>query len=177
MNKLFIAIDIPDEIKAVLLDLQPMDSPQVSLVATNNMHLTLLYIGNGEIEEVQQHLGSFTMPSFNVNLTGIGHFSARKSTVLWAGLNLPEALIEFHEKLTQQLSPVLSDKNIKPYSPHITLARCSDATSDEMIQAYLNQRCDLAGVEFEVSGFSLYSSHQSKGGVYYKKQHHYPFEA
>lgn len=175
MHKLFIAVEIPGGIKQILMGAQPKTAPDMRLIPRENMHVTLLYIGEADMDAIHQKLLSFTMPPFRLTLTETGQFISHKKAVLWAGVRPSIDMLDLHEGLAKLLSPALSYANGNKYIPHITLARCHPGLSSVLIREFLNQTCRFHNLEFSVDGISLFSSHQSEGGVYYKKQYHYNF--
>lgn len=82
--RLFVAIDLPEELKARLSALRAAALP-ARWVEPEKLHLTLFFLG--EVEEtgaqaVNAALWRIEAPCFSLALTGIGHF---RHQTLWAG--------------------------------------------------------------------------------------------
>ena len=175
MEKLFIAIDLSDEAVRSLLDIQPLETPEVSLIEARNLHISLLNIGDADVDKVDECLQSLDLTSFTTKFVEVGKFSARKSTILWASVESVDLLQTLRDILIEALAPLMSTPPTKAFKPQVTLARCSAATSSEMIDAYLQQSINADQKPFTVKGVTLYSMHQSKGSSYSKKQYQYSF--
>jgi RNA 2',3'-cyclic 3'-phosphodiesterase len=139
--RLFIAIDLPAELKTALARLH-RDLPGARWVAAAQIHLTLAFLG--EVEEasawrLSTELARIHLPPFTLTLTGTGCFPHRqRPRVLWVGL-APEA------RLTQLVAAVQSailDCGLpveeRPFSAHITLARLRFPAARE-VGAFLDQ--------------------------------------
>jgi 2'-5' RNA ligase len=175
MEKLFIAIDLPDDAVRSLQDIQPQETPEVSLIDGRNLHISLLSIGDAEVDKVDECLQALDLTQFNAKFVGLGKFAARKNTILWACVEPIDLLQSLRNLVIDALAPIMSTAPSKKFKPQVTLARCSDATSSEMIDAYLQQSMGSANKEFTISGLTLYSMHQSKGSSYSKQQLQYSF--
>jgi 2'-5' RNA ligase len=76
MARLFIAIDLPAAVTDALAALQPAAMPGLRLINVNQMHLTLHYIGEAELERIAARLGKLAEPMIALSLCGVGHFQS-----------------------------------------------------------------------------------------------------
>ncbi|MEK6868809.1 MAG: RNA 2',3'-cyclic phosphodiesterase, partial [Nanoarchaeota archaeon] len=95
--RLFIAIEIPEEIKSYLAEIQQeiADSKnKIRLVNKDNMHLTLKFLGEVQpdnLEDIKNNLKKITFKPFSVVLDNIGVFpSDNYIRVVWVGLKPEE---------------------------------------------------------------------------------------
>lgn len=131
--RLFIAVDLPAEIKQALLELQS-ELKQLGIngfwKSPDNFHITLEFLGEVEpnkiavltetMSKVVQHYGPFSL-----SITGIGAFpSLKKPHTLWTAVS-GGSLSELF-RLRQDLHHELKNKDFnldeRKFKPHISLA-------------------------------------------------------
>src|SRR5262249_25185321 len=93
LMRIFIAIELPEDVRQALADLQRDLKPvpnSARWVATYSIHLTLKFLGEtpeDRIPEIDEALVGLTWKPFNVNIRGIGFFPGNRSPrVFWAGM-------------------------------------------------------------------------------------------
>src|SRR5207247_3402936 len=87
MPKLFVAIDLPAAATQALAAIQPTPTAGVRLVARDQMHLTLHYLGEADRDRTANALQQVAVPPFALSLEGIGQFASTGGAVtLWAGV-------------------------------------------------------------------------------------------
>lgn len=155
MPRLFLAIGLPPEPSAVLVRIQPSATPGLLLVAPDQMHLTLHFIGEAGIESVADMVAGVQAPAFTLKLCGVGRF---RGGVLWAGVEPNAALLQLHALLRDALQHHGYAVEARAYTPHITLARSSPAAPGAVVEDFLAQHAAFAGPAFKVDSFGLYSS-------------------
>jgi len=132
----FIAIDIDEEIRAGLGDLQQEIADRVDIrksdvkwVRPEVMHLTLKFLGEIRDREVvdvcnvAQEVAA-RRPAFDFAVKEVGHFGGSSARVLWvgAGLDCP-ALSRLQEDLDETLASAGWPKEARKFSGHLTLCR------------------------------------------------------
>jgi len=125
----FVAAEISsEEVLSSIKKFQSEFDIKAKPVATNNIHFTLLFLG--EISEqvsakVQDALNSIQFKEFDVQFQGIGVFpKASSPRVIWVGTD--ENGGENLKKLAFQVENVLSPLGFhsdKPFRPHLTIFR------------------------------------------------------
>ncbi len=95
-------------------------------VATDQLHLTLLFLGNVADEDVgavTAAAGALDCPSFTLALDRYGWFES--AAVLWLGCTTPpRALLGLAAGLERQIGRITGHPpDPKPFRPHVTLAR------------------------------------------------------
>lgn len=146
----FIAIDLPDPLKAQMETLQtemlralhPRGGDRaLKWVDVQKVHLTLRFLGetdDRQREEIGHHLQRIVrdQPPFDLSLTGVGVFPTwPRLRVLWTGVggeveNLKQLQAEV-EQAAQACGFTAEDKD---FSPHITLARTDRNASSQQIR-------------------------------------------
>ena len=159
MKKLFVALDIPDSMSKELTAVQPEPGTGIRLVNPDQMHVTLYFIGDARLEPIRTALDSVIGQTFPLTMQGLGKFcTSSRKTVLWAAIKKSSQLNELHDTIASVLHDQGVQKEIKPYRPHVTLARCSAGTPTAIINNFLKQKDNLDLPEFQVTKFGLYTS-------------------
>ena len=127
--RLFIAIDLPDEIKKELWYLAlhlGHQAEQARVVPFENYHLTLLFIGETRrVDEVREAFHRLRVPEKPVDfvLEGIGSFKQQRGRTWWVGVRANEVLAELAEELGALYRSAGFPLETRAFKPHITLAR------------------------------------------------------
>ena len=125
MAKLFIAIDLPAETAVELVRLQPTLMPGMRLTDLAQMHVTLHFVGEADPAALTDELQKISAATFEVHLEGVGHFrSANGAITLWAGVRKSPELHSLHSAVGDALRRRDIPTEERPYTPHVTLARC-----------------------------------------------------
>jgi 2'-5' RNA ligase len=173
MKRLFLAINIPDEIKDELCDLR-ITTPEVSWVRWQNYHLTLKFLGgaisSSDEMEIIRRVSQIKMEPFNLRLSSVGFFgSEKKPRILWCGVSEEPSLRELNKRCSESLASLglikKSDQIMKFY-PHVTLGRPKKLRYEkvaEFLQTFSTYRSEV----FPIDSFYLMRSDlTSEGAVY-----------
>ena len=182
--RLFVALELNSKVIAALTDLIRRLHPysQLRWVHPHNMHLTLKYIGewpSGRVNEVISRLNEVQSPDselkLNVPLAGLGFFpNAYRPRVFWAGAENTPALRQLASRVDSTLQPLGIAPEVRPYHPHLTLARVSDKILIDDLHHAIE---DLPSREFGVISpdhFVLFESTVTDGGPVYRKVAEFP---
>ncbi len=160
MPRLFIAIDLPPDIKEAVRKLC-VGLPGARWVPDDQLHLTLRFIGDVEhtlFSELYDHLDEVKGKPFPLHLKGLGIFPpAGKPRVLWVGFKKSDALIELRKKVDSVARHLDIPLEKKKFSPHITIARLGK-TPGPRLGTYLAGNNLFRQPPFRVNSFRLYSS-------------------
>lgn len=133
--RLFIAIELPDDIKRLLNRLRCLVTG-ARWVPVEQVHLTLAFLGeveDGTLKLLTNELATIHVPCFDIRFGGTGCFPNRgQPHVLWVGLE-PEPLLS--SLATQVRTSVVAcgiPLEERPFSPHITLARLKSPVAGEV---------------------------------------------
>jgi 2'-5' RNA ligase len=129
----FVAIEIPEAVKAAMDDVQAVlrkTGADVGWVRPSGIHLTLKFLGGieaGRVEELKESVGSAVRGHgpFALDVSGVGVFpNARAPRVVWMGVggDLP-ALAALYEMVETACESIGFRREDRPFKPHLTLGR------------------------------------------------------
>lgn len=158
--RLFIAIELPDEIKKQLEEMRT-DIPGSRWVPLEQIHLTLSFLGEVDdtaLDLLSGALATINVPGFNLCFSGTGCFpDRRRPRVLWVALE-PEPLLNSLAVLVREAVLDCSiPQEERPFSPHITLARLKFPAPRE-VGAFLDQPQKQKLPAVSVREFALFQS-------------------
>ena len=175
--RLFIAIDIPKEIKDKLYDLQKQiggDLAKINWVHKKNLHLTLKFLGEvpeSRLEEIKERLRIIKLKSFEVELNNLGVFPNENNIrVIWVDLK-SEHIYELQIKIDQELLDLFS-KDTR-FQSHLTLGRVKFVKNKEELKEKLKLKIDGW---FIVKEFKLIKSSLTREGPIYETIEEYKLE-
>jgi 2'-5' RNA ligase len=131
--RLFLCIDLPDEVKDQIGSLQQrlrkIDA-SVSWTRPSNVHLTLKFLGSvpkarvGSVCRATEEAAT-AINEFDIEVAGTGCFPSTKNPrVFWIGLqDLPHELIELHTAVERAFEREGFDRETRNFSPHLTIGR------------------------------------------------------
>ena len=166
--RLFVAIDIPAEVKlnlrALLDRLRPLAKLKWSPV--DNMHVTTKFIGEwppARLEDMKTALAAIPGEAIRIEVRGLGWFpNSRRPRVFWAGVHAGEPLQELARATEQAAAQLGVPGEDRQYSPHLTLARIQDRVPlDGLRQAVAALESHSFGA-FSAAAFYLYLSEAGK---------------
>ncbi|MDR1039220.1 MAG: RNA 2',3'-cyclic phosphodiesterase [Deltaproteobacteria bacterium] len=175
--RLFVAIPVPESVS--LLIRQAVAGPEELLARfPKTLHVTLSFLGNVSREmasKVEDALGGFTFPAFELRLGPLGAFSQKRGTILWAGFAPSPELSLLKARVDRALAPLplgfQSERG--PFKPHVTLARLKPGG----VKAPADPRTILPAGAFAPDFFGLYSSRLDPTGAVHTLQRMFPFSA
>jgi len=179
----FIAIELPDELKQELSQLQAkLKSGVQSWVKWGDpygIHLTLKFLGNiainrtGEITKAMEEAAKGTAP-FHLKVKQLGVFpNLRRVQVVWVGVSGEvDKLGQLQQRIESNLFHLGFAKESRSFTPHLTLARLRDqASSDE--RQRLGQLIASTSFEsahsIEVAAVNLMKSQLTREGAIYSR--------
>ena len=179
----FIAIELPDELKAGLSRLQARlkvgEQPWVKWVDTDSIHLTLKFLGNvaigrtGEITRAMEVAARGTSP-FDLKVKDLGVFpNLRRVQVVWVGISGEvDKISQLQQNIESNLARLGFAPESRPFTPHLTLARLRDRASLDERQGFGQL---IAGTRFEeaytfkVEAINLMKSQLAREGAIYSR--------
>jgi 2'-5' RNA ligase len=172
--RIFIALDIPGEIRARLreyMERARLLAPEARWARVEGLHVTLKFVGHvddGVVEQIKSALALIKAAPFEVKFAGIGFFPNPKAArVFWAGVDGGENLPRLASTIDATMEKLGFPCETKPYHPHLTLARTSARPLREL-QPLLADLPPQFGT-MTAREFFLYQSQPQKGGSKYTK--------
>ena len=160
--RLFIAINLSDDMKGTLLDLQNAlydRGVRGRYTTEENLHLTLAFIGEyGNPDKVLDAMEAADFKELTIEIDGMGNFG----DLYWVGLKDNPQLISFVKRLRKNLSDEEIPFDRKKFSPHITLVR-----RGEFIHGKASLPRSLPKMKMNVKSIALVKSEFGKKGMNY----------
>jgi 2'-5' RNA ligase len=174
----FIALDLGKTVRDRCLCLQDTlarSGAEVNWVEEENLHLTLLFLG--EVEDR-------TLPSlcravadccaghnpFTLSVESVGCFpNPRRPRVVWVGIGAgTEEVCALHDALEPPLLELgCYRREARAYTPHITLGRVKSDPSTDAFALAMTKQAKWLGGETEVREVRVFSSELMKRGPVY----------
>lgn len=181
--RLFVAIPLSNEVshhlERLINHLRP--SAQLSWSRVYNLHITTKFIGEvppERLQEVIHKLEELTvLPQFELEVAGLGWFpNPHNPRVLFAAVSKSPGLLALAEAINAALETIGFERETKPLSPHITLARVRTNVPLATLKQSIAQ---LESVEFgsiPVRHFELYESEAGAAGTVYTSLADFPLQ-
>ncbi len=176
MLRLFVAIDIPEDIRTLVCGMGAT-IPGARAVPTEQLHLTLKFLGDMEssmLRDIRQALAEIDHELFSMSLQTVGHFPPRgMPRVLWVGINPVRETVALRNKVEKALSDIGIEREKRKFSPHVTLARLKDSPINRVSQ-FLAGNALFETPAFRIDEFQLYSSTLTPQGAIHTIQDRFP---
>ena len=174
--RLFVAIALPEDLRARLSELQ-QGVPAARWVGPDNLHLTLRFIGEADGVQAQDLDAALTQvraERFDVSLTGVDRFGqGRKSRALWAGVAPCLELDRLRRKVERAAQAAGFAPAGRKFKPHVTLARFK-GDPGYRLHDFLARHAAFRAALFTAHEFVLYSSLLAQSGAIYTPEAAYP---
>jgi 2'-5' RNA ligase len=172
--RLFLGLPIPPELAQALTRLaRAMELPKGRPAAPENIHLTLIFLG--EVAEprvplIERELSELTFASFQLKLTGLNTFP--RAGILFAEVDPARPLLHLQAKVAAAMvrcgfapKDAEAPEANRPYHPHITLARLHGPLRLSQIHRALPSSLQPT---FAAETVNLYRSHLTPTGSHYE---------
>jgi RNA 2',3'-cyclic 3'-phosphodiesterase len=169
-KRLFVSLELPPSVAETLVRLDPRQRG-VRWLAAEKMHLTLGFLGNVEANaeaRLREYLLAIRFSAFFLPVNGLGAFPPQgRPKVLWIGVGAGHPhLFQLHKRVTDAALGAGLETDLRPWHPHITLARCQDVSA-ESIRPFLRAHRDFDAGLVRVDSFQLQSSQLMPAGSIY----------
>lgn len=164
--RLFIALDLPGQVKAALRE----DAAWLRkycdghFTPEENYHLTLAFLGEQpevRVDDAVAAMDACAVTPFSVTLGGLGQF---ENGVLWRGIEESGDLLRLQQALTAQLCHRDFHLEQRPFRPHLTLARRAVPHGNACLSTLSAQ---LKPLSFQAGSMTLLRSKRSNIGAAY----------
>jgi len=168
MKRLFIALEVPDFEKCAITLWREQALPEISSpVITDNLHLTLCFLGNldpFQEQEIIAQLNHIRQRKIYLSFTEIGYF--KKPKVLYLKPDkIPIALQDLASQICETALQMGVRLDINTYKPHITVARKVPLSPNVV---------NSPNIRVQFTDMALYHSQSTTNGVRYKKLRSWP---
>ena len=172
--RIFIAIDLPEDVKEEIKKIQNI-LPDFSGKKTElqNLHLTLKFLGEIEedtLEKVKNKLKEIKFKKFKAKLSKIGVFNENFIKIIWVKL---ENCDELQKEIDKKLADLFKEE--ERFMSHVTIARVKSIRNKKKFLEEL-KKIKTKEVEFEVEEFKLKESRLRDQGSEYKDLEIYKLE-
>ncbi len=174
MDRLFIAIDVPDNIKTKFLEItKKLNLLDAKTVPYENVHITLKFIGETtKTNDILNILESVKFSRFYILVKNAGVFpNIRNPRVFWVGIDESNEIKLLFNIIEEKLEKINILKDSRTFSPHITLARFKKPPNIQKLKLLLEESGKEFG-QFLVEEFVLYKSELS-----YPNPKYYPIKS
>jgi 2'-5' RNA ligase len=186
--RLFVACELPPEMKAALLALQDalrrQGAPRVRWVRPDGIHLTLKFLGSVSAQRVTDICAALAptvdgIRPLELSLGSLGTFGGRRGArVVWVGVNGDvDRVAELQRRVEAALGRLGFPAEDRAFSPHLTLARVPDHVDSAERERLWDLTKALAAPEaapVTVRELSLMRSILGPGGAVYERLAAFP---
>lgn len=176
--RLFIAVDVPKFPKIIDLMKQiELSGADVKLVQPENIHLTLIFIGevsDFKVNVIKDALNVIKFSPFTLKLKGMGVFpSMTRPRVVWVGIE--QGFTELRD-IRSTLMKELKVRGIRPedekeFVPHLTLGRVKGPRNLVNLIKVINDNLNVEIGEAKVDSVKLFKSTLTPKGPIYEVLH------
>ena len=184
--RLFVSVDLPDDLAEPVADLQDefADASGLNVTDPEQAHVTMKFLG--EVDEdrlpaLERELAAAVddagVEPFTVRYGGLGVFpSLEYISVVWLGVEEGgEELARLHEAVEERTIAMGFDAEDHDFTPHVTLARMEHAGGKDLVQDLVRERDPTIG-EARVDELRLTESTLTDEGPVYSTVESFPLE-
>ncbi len=178
--RVFIEIDIGEEIRAALSDLQQQLQNKVDIkksdvkwVNPKNIHLTLKFLGEIEDAKVVEVCNivkdvASRHKSFELDIESVGYFGGRSARVLWVGTGARnDSLLQLQKDIEERLALAGWPKEAREFSGHLTLCRIRNSKAGVRLAQITEDYRDFKLGSISADSVSVYQSQLRPTGPVY----------
>jgi 2'-5' RNA ligase len=177
----FIAIELPiaaqKMIETITCELQKVVKSGFRWIPIHNIHLTLKFLGDVQKSNLLQiydliNQSASLYPDFSLTIGKLGVFpNPQKPRIVWIGVQAPSELFDLQKLIDIQAEIIGIPKELRLFTPHLTLARSKEITHFEEIKALGNaiahHNRSPQSISISVSKLTLFQSDLKPGGARY----------
>lgn len=169
-KRLFVSLDPPATVAKSLVRLDP-GLPGLRWERAEHIHLTLAFLGNvtaAQEKSLRNNLRAIQFSAFFLPLIGLGVFPVKaRPRVVWLGVGHGHPhLFQLHKRVTDAALGAGIEPELRPWRPHLTLARCQEVSRAAILQ-FLRGREEYDGGLVRIEAFHLKSSLLTPAGSQY----------
>jgi len=172
-KRLFVAIELPESTKRLLVDLDPQIHG-VRWLDAEQMHLTLGFFADVPEDvdlKLREKLSAIVFGAFFLPIIGVGTFPPKgPPKIIWIGVGRGHPhLFQLHKRVQEAALGAGLEPELRSFHPHVTLARCQ-RISPQSVRKFLKSNVDLDAGMIRVDSFHLYSSKLTPAGPIHTRE-------
>ena len=172
-KRLFVAIELPESSKRLLIDLDPQIHG-VRWLDAEQMHLTLGFFADVPEDvdlKLREKLSAIVFGAFFLPIIDVGTFPPKgPPKIIWIGVGRGHPhLFQLHKRVQEAALGAGLEPELRPFHPHVTLARCQ-RISPQSVRKFLKANVDLDWGMIRVDSFHLYSSKLTPAGPIHTRE-------
>ncbi len=172
-KRFFVAIELPESTKRLLVDLDPQIHG-VRWLDAGQMHLTLGFFADVPEDvdlKLREKLSAIVFGAFFLPIIGVGTFPPKgPPKIIWIGVGRGHPhLFQLHKRVQEAALAAALEPELRPFHPHVTLARCQ-RISPQSARKFLKSNVDLDAGMIRVDSFHLYSSKLTPAGPIHSRE-------
>lgn len=173
MKRLFVSIELPHAIRALLASLDPQVRG-VRWTSAEQMHLTIAFFGaTSEEAEIalRERLAQIEWKAFHLPLVGVGTFPRSGAPkVVWVGVGSGHPhLFQLHKRVQEAALAAGIEPDLRAFHPHVTTARCRDV-SLQTLRPFLRANAEFDAGMIHVAECHLMSSKLTPAGSVHTRE-------
>lgn len=147
---------------------------RINWVDTNNLHLTLRFIGNTTRQQLYDLVDRLEQlfsdkSKFEIKLKGSGYFKSKNQPrVLFIKLNESEDLLKLVPEIEEQVVACGFNGEQKTFRPHLTLGRIKSVENRSRLYSLLDEMPTIEYQKVEVKEIILFQSILKQTGPEYR---------
>jgi 2'-5' RNA ligase len=163
MIRAFLGIDLPPQIRG-LLQVQQFLLPMPRKVEPENLHLTLVFLGDcpePALEAAHDGFQALRLPGFSPSLQGLGLFGKAKPHSAWAGVAPSPELTHLQAKVETIARRAGCPIETRKFVPHVTLGRFKTPAAEDIprLERAVALGSGFRSEPFAVTELTLWQSH------------------
>lgn len=181
----FLAIELPEEIKTQLRNIQDRLKANVKGIRwtrPEGIHLTLKFFGNvsendiANISSVVEKKTKDVRP-VTLNVETVGAFpNFKRPRVIWIGISgAVEGLSVLQKEIDTDIEALGFQKESRGFRPHLTLGRVKSPKEVKGLSKITEDGKSYAAGSFIAGGLTLFKSELTPKGAIYTKLAYFPF--
>ena len=127
--RLFISVNFDNETKKRLksaVDSLSKNATHGNYSREENLHITLAFLGEcdrGDLKRIRDCMDAVPAGGFEISIDRAGTFGRKDDQIFWVGAAPSDELFSVQRELVSALCSAGFEPDMKPFRPHITLAR------------------------------------------------------
>jgi 2'-5' RNA ligase len=172
MPRLFISIDMPEQVQDQISDLYTAIQG-ARWVPQDQLHITMRFIGETDTATETSIIASLEhirFEPFHIAVRSTGFFPLRKDPqVLWIGIEKSQELEKLQCSIERSLTSLGIKADSRTFHPHVTVARLDRPHKERVVQ-FITDNHLFKTEPFEIDAFHLYRSYLGKNGAQHVKE-------